>query len=103
MWNNDTKDISFMSINKKEKDGISSNDVKNKLWSSMKEEENYTETENGALALKSTQSKVLDLFSLGGALRKRKESEVEQMVSQALAEDFLLGVKCLFFLRDIRG
>ena len=75
----------------------------NTLWNSMKDKENYTKTENNALTLKSTQSKVLDLFAMGGALRKRDDEEVKQMISQALAEDFNLGIKCLFYLRDIRG
>ena len=75
----------------------------NPLWNSMKDKENYTKTENDALTLKSTQSKVLDLFAMGGALRTRKDEEVKQMISQALAEDFNLGLKCLFYLRDVRG
>lgn len=94
--NDEVKNIS----NKKSQYQESSN---NSLWNSMKDKTNYTRTENAALTLKSTQSKVLDLFSMGGALRTRKEDEVKQMISQALAEDFNLGLKCLFYLRDVRG
>lgn len=69
----------------------------------MKQKENKAFTENNALTFKSTQSKVLDLFSMGGSLRTRTPQEIEKFISQALAEDKILAIKCLFYLRDIRG
>ena len=69
----------------------------------MKKETNKGLTENGALTLKSSESHVLDLFSMGGALRNRDKEEVKQMISLALGEDRDLAIKCLFYLRDVRG
>src|SRR5690242_3268957 len=85
------------------RDIVKQNPNSNDLWVALAEEENKTLTEKGALTFKSSQSKVLDLFAMGGSLRKRKDEEIQSMISNALQENFNLGVKCLFYLRDIRG
>lgn len=71
----------------------------NKLYDSMS---NLTHTENGALTYSSTANAVLDLFSMGGSLRSRSESDVEDLIRKALKEEPLLAIKCIFYLRDIR-
>jgi hypothetical protein len=72
------------------------------LWNAMKLNNTKTLTENNAVTYSTSNSKILDFFAMGGALRKRNNEQIEKMISQALGEDFLLGVKCLFHIRDIR-
>mgnify|MGYP003667956653 CR=1 FL=1 len=74
-----------------------------KLLSAIEDETNVAFTENGALSNATTKSNVLNFFALGGAMRAREDSEIESMFSLALAEDELLALKTLFYLRDIRG
>ena len=64
---------------------------------------NYKFTENGAIAMESTGSKVYDLFAFGGAYRSRSTEDKQLLFKKAYEEDPNLALKCLFYLRDIRG
>lgn len=64
---------------------------------------NYKFTENGAIAHRSTGSKVYDLFAFGGAYRQRSEEDCLLLFKNAFNEDPDLALKCLFYLRDCRG
>jgi hypothetical protein len=69
----------------------------------MMQESNWKLTENGADALRSTNSSLLDLFGTIGALRNRDSFDIEQMFSKAFSEDRLLSVKMAFYCRNVRG
>ena len=69
----------------------------------LKNEYNYDRTQNGALAHKTTRSKVYDMFALGGAYRQRSDEDCILLFKEAYNEDPSLAVKCLFYLRDCRG
>ena len=75
----------------------------NPLVAGLENASNITVTENLALAYKSTLSHLLDFFGNAGALRKRNDDEVIQLFTKAFAEDKLLALKTLFYIRDVRG
>lgn len=66
-------------------------------------ETNVTHTENGAVARKTTNTYVLDLFAQIGAMRNRDERDIYGMFDKAFCEDPLLAMRTLFYSRDIRG
>lgn len=75
----------------------------NKFLDGLKNDTNLTLTENGAVTHKSTMSAVYDLFALGSAYRKRSDNDVLTLFSAAFEEDRDLALKCLFYIRDVRG
>ena len=75
----------------------------NPLVAGLENASNVTLTENLALAYKSTLSHVLDFFGNAGAFRTRTDAEVITSFSKAFAENQLLALKALFYIRDVRG
>lgn len=73
------------------------------LLNAMKKDTNYGYTENGAVKHNSTLDKVLDMFAMGGSYRNRTDKEVEILFGDAYRQNKELALKCLFYLRDVRG
>lgn len=64
---------------------------------------NYKRTENWALAHRTTNSTVYDMFAFGAAYRSRSDEDVILLFKNAFEEDETLALKCLFYIRDCRG
>ena len=64
---------------------------------------NYTRTENGALAHKTTGSDLYDMFAHGAAMRRRDDADILLMFMNAYVENPVYALKCLFYIRDVRG
>ena len=75
----------------------------NNFLNALKDETNYTYTENGGITHKTTKSDLLDMFALGGSMRNRSDDDVILMFKNAYAENPLYALKCLFYLRNCRG
>lgn len=73
------------------------------MLTQLKKVNNRTFTENGAETLKSSEDSVVDLFALGGAARTQSEDSLGQMITQALATDRDLALRCIAYLSDVRG
>ena len=75
----------------------------NEFLKSLKNENNYTKTENGAVAYKSTMNACLDAFGSLGAMRHSEEADIIRTFSRAFCEDRAIAMRMLFYMRDIRG
>lgn len=69
----------------------------------LEEEDNFTLTENGAIALKSTTNWCLDAFGMLGAMKDSSEDDILTIFYKAFAEDPETAMRLLFYIRDIRG
>ena len=75
----------------------------NTFMNGLKEDNNYTLTENGALTHKTTNSALLDLFAMGAAYRNRSDEDCILLFKKAYKEDPKYALKCLFYIADCRG
>lgn len=75
----------------------------NTFMNAMNTSNNYTFTENMATTHGSTMSGLLDMFALGGAYRTRSDADCILLFKKAYEEDALRALKCLFYLRSVRG
>lgn len=73
------------------------------LLKGLKTVSNITRTTNGAVTYKSTMNKVYDLFATGAAMRQASDDDCINLFVSAYNEEPDLALKCLFFLRDVRG
>ncbi len=69
----------------------------------MRNEGKFTRTENGAVALNTTNDARLDLFSAIGSLREADDTRVQTLFAEAYRQEPLFATKILFYARDIRG
>ena len=77
--------------------------MSNTFMNGLQNATNYTFTENGAITHKTTKSDLLDMFALGGAYRNRTDEDCINLFKNAYAENSTYAMKCLFYLRDVRG
>ena len=75
----------------------------NKFLNAMTDATNFTYTENGALTHRTTKSDLLDMFAMGAAMRTRSDEDIILMFRKAFAENPKYALKCLFYIRDVRG
>ena len=75
----------------------------NTFLKEMQNDANYKYTENGAVAYKSTNSAVYDMFAFGAAYRNRTAEDVILLFKNAFEENRELALKCLFYIGDCRG
>ena len=68
----------------------------------LKERENFSITENGAIGYKSTDSALVDLNYKISSFRNSSEEEIIEAFEKAFNEDKEYTIKWLFFARDIR-
>lgn len=73
------------------------------FWKSQQGLGNEALTENLDKSHASTLDPVLDLFSKGGAMRNSPDDDIISLFVKAFGTDKFLALKCLLYLRDIRG
>ena len=75
----------------------------NTFMNGLKNATNFGYTENGAIKRKSTKSALLDMFSMCAAYRSRSDADCILLFKNAYEENPEYALKCLFYIRDVRG
>ena len=75
----------------------------NKFINGLVDATNIGYTENGAIKRNTTKSDLLDMFAMGAAYRTRSDEDVILMFQKAYKENPVYALKCLFYIRDVRG
>ena len=75
----------------------------NTFLNGLENADNFTLTENGGLAHKTTMNKVYDMFAVGASYRSRSEEDCILLFKNAFEENAELALKCLFWIRDCRS
>ena len=75
----------------------------NTFMNAMNDANNFTLTENGGVTHKTTKSDLLDMFAMGAAFRNRSDADVINLFKNAYQENPVYALKCLFYIRDVRG
>ncbi len=75
----------------------------NTFMNAMTDATNFTLTENGGVTHKTTKSDLLDMFAMGAAYRNCSDADVILLFKKAYEENPVYALKCLFYIRDIRG
>ena len=73
------------------------------MLNALKGNYNISRTENGGITHKSTLNGVLDLFAMGAAYRKRTDEDCILLFKKAYDMSPKYALKCLFYIRDVRG
>ena len=77
--------------------------MSNNFLNGMKQVNNFAVTENGALTHFTTMDGLMDLFAMGAAYRTRTDEDVILLFKNAFDADPVYALKCLFYIRDVRG
>ena len=75
----------------------------NKFLNGLTDATNFGYTENGAIKHFTTRSALLDMFAMGAAYRKRNDEDCILLFKKAYEENPIYALKCLFYIRDVRG
>lgn len=77
--------------------------MENKFLAGLNATNDKIYTENGAVAYSGTGVALMDLFALGAAYRTRSDEDCILLFKKAFEENEIYAMKCLFYIRDVRG